>query len=92
MDLLHRVCVRCHLKPFSADQTSLYIDFRLKNAAASPSLFDQAAKALIHDYSGGIPRLINSIATACLINAASKNLQLITDDLVNETMVEFKLP
>ena len=92
LDLLQRVSVRCHLRPLSPDQTSLYIDFRLKNAGASPSLFDQPAKSLIHDYSGGIPRLINSIASASLINAASKHLQIISEDLVNETMVEFKLP
>jgi general secretion pathway protein A len=92
LDLLHRISVRCTLRPLSRDQTCLYIDFRLKNVGANPSLFDSDAKGLIHDYSGGLPRLINSIATACLIHAASRNLQLVDQDLVNQTMVEFKLP
>ena len=92
LDLLHRISVRCSLRPLSRDQTCLYIDSRIKNAGGTPSLFDSQAKALIHDYSGGVPRCINSIATACLIHAASKDIQLVDEDLVNQTMVEFKLP
>jgi len=54
-------------------------------------LFEPEAKSIIHDYSGGVPRQINNIATACLINAASKNLQTVNELLVNEAMTEFKL-
>ena len=51
------------------------------------------AKSLIHDYAGGgVPRPINNIATACLINAASKNINGIDEAIVNETMAEFQLP
>jgi len=41
---------------------------------------------------GHFPRQINNIATACLINAATKELQKVSADLVNETMDEFRLP
>jgi general secretion pathway protein A len=50
------------------------------------------AKALIHDYAGGVPRSINNIATACLIHAASQNITAINESIVNDTMAEFKLP
>ena len=50
------------------------------------------AKSLIHDYTGGVPRQINNVATACLINAAACSLKKITEALVNETMAEFSLP
>ncbi len=90
-DLLHRICVRCQLHSLSKVQTVTYIDHRLHCAKAHDQIFDPEAKNVIHDYSGGVPRQINNIATACLINAASRNISKIDEQLVNETMVEFKL-
>jgi general secretion pathway protein A len=91
-DLLHRLSVRYHLLPLSREQTASYVDFQMKIAGASSKLFDPEAKSLIHDYAGGFPRQINNIATACLLNAAAKNLQKITEALVNDTLSEFHLP
>jgi len=91
-DLVHRICVRFFLKPLSKDQTAAYIDSRMSLAGGSEKIFEQEAKHLIHDYTGGVPRQINNVATACLINAAAKNLKKITEALVNETMSEFELP
>ena len=84
--------MRCRLSALSKDQTTAYINHRMRLAASSDKTFDANAKTLIHDYSGGVPRQINNIATACLINAASRNLQIITETLVGDTMVEFHLP
>lgn len=91
-DLVHRISVRYHVPPMTREQTAAYIDHHMKNAGASDRIFDVEAKDLIHDYASGLPRQVNNIATACLINAAARNLQKITDQLVNETMAEFHLP
>lgn len=91
-DLVHRISVRYHLPPLSAEQTASYIDFHMKSAGASEKVFEEGAKRLLHDYGSGIPRQINSYATACLLNAASRNLQKISEELVNETASEFRLP
>jgi general secretion pathway protein A len=61
-------------------------------AGGNLKTFETEAKNLIHDYTGGVPRQINNVATACLIHAASRNLKKINDTLVNETMNEFNLP
>ena len=61
-------------------------------AGGSDKTFEPEAKDLIHDYTAGVPRQINNVATACLINAAAKNLKKITESLVNETMSELQLP
>ncbi|WP_457552596.1 ExeA family protein [Desulfobacula sp.] len=90
-DLQHRICVRCRLHALSKSQTSIYIDHRLQCSGAGQNVFDSEAKNLIHDYSGGVPRQINNIATACLINADSKNFKTVNEQLVNETMTEFRL-
>jgi len=91
-DLVHRISVRYHLPPLSEDQTAAYIDFQIRSSGATTKIFEPEAKELIYGYSGGIPRVINNIATAALINAATKNLQKISGTLVNETMDEFRLP
>lgn len=92
IDLSQRVCVRAHLKPLSIDQTKAYIDFRLKVVGAKPDLFDDEAKALIHDCSGGFPRQINNYAIAALLLAASKGVQRISETIVKDAIPETKRP
>jgi len=91
-DLVQRICVRFSFGPLSKDQTRAYIDRRMTLAGGTEKTFEPEAKDLIHDYTGGVPRQINNVATACLINAAAKKLKKVTESLVNETMSEFQLP
>lgn len=90
-DLANRIAVRYHLHPFSQDQTVAYLDFRLRTAGAPDKLFVAEAKRLIHHYAGGVPRQVNNLATACLLNAASHGLAQIDEDLVNDTVRECHL-
>jgi general secretion pathway protein A len=90
--LVHRISVRYHIPPMSSPQTDAYIDHHMTAAGASSKIFEPEAKALIHDYAGGLPRQVNNIATACLINAAGANLPKIDQKLVNQTIAEFQLP
>ena len=91
-DLLHRITLQFVVQPLSKEKTSAYIDYRIKKADGSTKILEPEAKDLIHDYTGGVPRQINNVATACLINAAARGLKIITEALVNETMAEFRLP
>ncbi len=91
-DLVHRITMRFSLHALSKEQTGAYIDHRITLAGGTGKTFDAEAKDLIHDYTGGAPRQINNVATACLINAASRNIKKINESLVNETMSEFHLP
>lgn len=91
-DLVNRISVRCHLFALTRDQSTSYIDFRMRCAGCSDKVFEPEATSLIHDYASGIPRQINNIATACLLNAAARDLQKINEPLVTDTMAEFRLP
>jgi general secretion pathway protein A len=91
-DLVNRITVRSHLVALTKDQTGSYIDSRMRYAGSNEKVFEVEAKRLIHDYASGIPRQINNIATACLLNAAARNLQKINESLVTGTMTEFHLP
>ncbi len=91
-DLGNRISGRCDNSPFTKDETSSYIDSRMRCAGSNEKVFEPEAKSLVHDYASGIPRQINNIATACLLNAAAKNLHKINEPMVTDTMAEFRLP
>ena len=91
-DLRHRINLQFCLHPMSRDKTPLYIDSRIKKAGGREKIFEPAAKDIIHDYTGGVPRQVNNVCTACLLNAAAQSVKIITEALVNETMAEFHLP
>jgi general secretion pathway protein A len=91
-DLLQRITLQFTMRPMSKPQTPRYIDYRITCAGGKDKIFDSQAKELIHDYTGGVHRQINNVATACLINAAARELKTISEALVNETMTEFSLP
>ncbi|MBU1557823.1 AAA family ATPase [Patescibacteria group bacterium] len=90
-DLYHRINIRYNLKPLSKTQTISYIDLHLKNAGADSSIFSNDVKNSIFKISHGIPRLINQVATTCLISAASRNLHKIDDLLFSKTIDEFHI-
>ncbi len=90
--LLSRIGVRHHLPSLSKAQTAAYIDFQLKQTGGSEKLFEDSTKAMIHDYSGGIPRQINNLATACLLAAAAENVPRVTEAVLQNTLTEFQLP
>jgi general secretion pathway protein A len=91
-DLLDRITVRYHLHPLDRDQTAAYLDFQMKQAGGTGKEFDAASKSLIHDYTGGVPRQVNNLATACLLQAAAANTHHITEAVLQQTLTEFQLP
>jgi general secretion pathway protein A len=91
-DLLNRVSVRFQLRPLTKDQTARYIDFQITQAGGNGKLFDDSVKGAIHDFTGGVPRHINNLATACLLQATARKLARIDDDLFQQAVSEFQLP
>jgi len=90
-DLAQRIGVQARLLALSSDQTTAYLNHQMTQAGSSERVFVPEAKSMIYEYSGGIPRKINNAATACLMNAASRNLNVIDEALVNQTMSELHL-
>jgi len=81
--LLQRVAVKCTLNSFPEDVSLNYIRHRLHVAGADPDLVPEPAARLIYQYSGGIPRLINTISDNSLLEAF-----LVKKDRVDEGIVE----
>lgn len=67
--LAQRVAVRYYLHALDEASTVAYIKHRLQVAGARNMLFSGPAVQLIYRYSGGVPRLINTLCDNCLFEA-----------------------
>ena len=60
----------------------------MKSVGSTDKVFEPESKGLVHEYASGIPRQINNIATACLINAASKDLKKVYNRARQESITK----
>ena len=77
--LKQRIALRCRLAPLDLEETISYIRHRLTLAgtgADAVDLFPEETIETVFRYSGGIPRLINTICENALITAYARRLQV----------------
>jgi type II secretory pathway predicted ATPase ExeA/pSer/pThr/pTyr-binding forkhead associated (FHA) protein len=68
--LMQRVRLRFHIGPLDKNDTLAYIDHRVTVAGGNPAaLFDRKCIDVIYRYSGGVPRLINTLCDSALLCA-----------------------
>lgn len=73
------------LLPLLADQVGPYIDFRLRQAGYSgESPFSPEAITRLEELSHGIPRLINRLCDAALLEASLTDQKLVSPQLIDE--------
>src|SRR5207248_4685443 len=75
--LRQRIGMRYSLGPLSLEETLCYIEHRIRIAGAQRNPFTRSAMEEIHATSGGIPRLINTLATTALLDAFGDDALLI---------------
>jgi len=83
--LKQRIALRAHLAPLDDQDTGRYIVERLSIAGAASRtepLFAPETVKVIHQYSKGFPRLINTICENSLITGYARQLRTITPDVV----------
>ena len=78
--LSQRIGVRYHLGQMSQKETRDYILHHLKTAGAQRTLFTDSVMDRLHAHAKGIPRVVNNLATACMIDAATRKADLVNDD------------
>ncbi len=91
LPLANRISVKYHLPAFSQHQTHAYLDYQMQTVGSNDKVFEPEVKTLIHEFSNGIPRQINNIATACLIQAASQNTHKITQAIFSQAVRECQI-
>ncbi len=91
--LKQRVSLRCQLQPLDASQTQAYILSRLERAGAAkePPIFSEEALDKIHEYSRGIPRIINNLCENSMVNAFSTEQRPVTAEIITEVATDFRL-
>lgn len=75
--LRQRIGLRYSLGPLSLEETIEYIEHRIRVAGGTRNPFNRNAMEEIHALSGGIPRLINTLATTALLDAFGEDAEVI---------------
>jgi len=89
--LKQRIVSTFQLDPLDLEETKEYILFRLQTAGwtgtpeFTPSVFE-----VIHEFSGGIPRRINSLCDRLLLFGYLEELKLLDEQAVTKVIVEVK--
>jgi len=67
--LRQRIGMRYRLGALSLEETIAYVEHRIRVAGAERNPFSREAMEEMHAVSGGVPRLINTLATTALLDA-----------------------
>ena len=87
--LRQRISIHCHIQPLKRAETEKYVLHRLEIAGnRQAATFGAASFDLIHQFSGGIPRLINIICDFCMLSAYADGSREITGELVAEVAAD----
>jgi len=92
--LKQRIALRCRLGPLDLEETSGYIRHRLQLAGTNPdtvNLFSDETVEAVYRYSGGTPRLINTICENALITAYARQLTSVSAEIVDEVSADLRL-
>lgn len=90
--LLQRVRLRFHLRALSESETRDYIRHRLHIAGGDRALFADDAVPAIYQYTGGIPRLINTLCDTALMCAFADDLTSVTRATLISAVEELQWP
>jgi general secretion pathway protein A len=88
--LRQRVSIAYHLDHLVCEDTRKYIRHRLRVAGAKVSPFRLDSYDMIHEFSGGIPRMINIICDTALVYAYGAGRKTIDARLVTEVVDDLK--
>jgi general secretion pathway protein A len=89
--LAQRVRLRFHVRPLTPDETAEYIAHRLKIAGATRTdLFTPETMSVIYKYTGGVPRLINTLCDTALTVAYADSLPTVTINVLKEALDELQ--
>ncbi|HEV8540642.1 MAG TPA: AAA family ATPase [Nitrospiraceae bacterium] len=87
-----RVGIRFHLPAFTFEETTHYIESRLRTAGADGRpIFSGEALSLIFKSTGGIPRNINTVSDLCLLSGFLEKKVQIEGSLVSRVVADFRL-
>jgi type II secretory pathway predicted ATPase ExeA len=75
--LRQRIGMRYALGPLPLEETGAYLEHRIRVAGGVGSPFDASAVEALHRVTGGVPRLINTVATTALLDAFGDDARVV---------------
>jgi type II secretory pathway predicted ATPase ExeA len=80
--LTQRIGAQFHLTPLTAADTHAYLRHRSTVAGATRELFTPEAVRRLHQAAGGIPRMVNHLATQALLEGMTRDRHVVDEDVV----------
>jgi general secretion pathway protein A len=91
VQLAQRVRLRFHLTALTTAETNAYIDHRLEVAGSQGRrIFAEDTYATIYKYTGGVPRLINTLCDTCLMAAFGKDKDTVDKEELQDAIGELQ--
>ncbi len=86
--LTQRIGAAFHLVPLGAEETARYVRHRLAVAGAVRDVFTAEALVRLHEGSGGIPRVVNHLATQALLEGMARGASVVDGAIVAAVAAE----
>lgn len=80
--LTQRIGAQFELRALTAEEALDYVRHRLRVAGAEREIFTPAAVARLHAASGGLPRVLNHLATQALLEALARGAETVDEAAV----------
>ena len=91
VQLTQRVRLRFHLTALTKAETAAYIDHRLEVAGSQGRrIFAEDIYPAIYKYTGGVPRLINTLCDTCLMAAFGRDGDTVTAEDLHAAVQELQ--
>jgi general secretion pathway protein A len=84
--LAQRVAASFHIPAMDEDTVAQYIQHRLRIVGGQGDEFTIAACKMVHDQTGGVPRLVNQLCDIAMVYAWSKEQRTVTEDILQSVL------
>jgi general secretion pathway protein A len=91
VQLAQRVRLRFHLAALTPAETASYIDHRLEVAGSQGRrIFGEDTYATVYKYTGGVPRLVNTLCDTCMMSAFGRDSDTVTTEDLDAAIRELQ--
>jgi general secretion pathway protein A len=84
--LAQRVSAEYNLVPLDLFETMSYVRYRVESVGGAENLFDTASCLAVFYYSGGIPRIINTLCDGALVFAYGQQKETVGLDIIMDVV------
>ncbi len=91
LPLRQRISIKCSLKGLQEEELGDYLGSRMRLAGSNEQVFQNQVIPAIYSVSNGFPRVINNLATNCLIYAHQKGERYVDEECVYQAANEISL-